>query len=168
MQGKDTTKSTFNQLLKELSDQELLNQICRELDIDKYVKKLMVDKMVALIVLALLRQYKGLREISSCLNDKKINKALNLDSIHASTISRRLASLPTKALETLFVSLRNKHIAKIGLNATNRLFGRLHLIDSSTISLCVSKYRWAEFRETKRCIKLSLPCQSSAASAEKV
>ena len=156
MQGKDTTKSTFNQLLEELSNLELFNRICKELNIDKHVKKLTLDKLVALIVLALLRRYKGLREISSCLNDKKISKALNLNSIHASTISRRLASLPTEVLEKLFVGLRNEHIAKFGLNATNRLLGRLHLIDSSTISLCVSKYRWAEFRETKGGIKLHL------------
>ncbi len=156
MQDKDTTKSTFNQFLEELSDQELLEQLCKELGVDKYVKKLTLDKLLALIALAQLRQYKGLREISSCLNDEEISKAVNLDSIHASTISRRLADVPTEVLETLFLSLRNQCIAKIGLNATEALLGRLHLIDSSTISLCVTKYRWAEFRKTKGGIKVHL------------
>ncbi len=156
MQDKDTTKSTLNQILEELSDQELLEQLCKELGVDKYVKKLTLDKLLALIVLAQLRQYKGLREISSCLNDEEISKTLNLDSIHASTISRRLASVPTEVLETFFVRLRNECIASIGLNATEALLGRLHLIDSSTISLCVTKYRWAEFRKTKGGIKIHL------------
>ncbi|HHU61664.1 MAG TPA: IS4 family transposase [Natronincola sp.] len=156
MQGKDTTKSTLNQLFEELSDQKLLKQLCKELGVDKYVKKLKLDKLLALIALAQLRQYKGLREISSCLNDEEISKALNLDSIHASTISRRLASVPTKMLETFFLRLKNECIANIGLNATEGLLGRLHLIDSSTISLCVTKYRWAEFRRTKGGIKVHL------------
>ena len=156
MQGKDTTKSTLNQLFEELSDQELLKRLCKELGVDKYVKKLKLDKLLALIALAQLRQYKSLREISSCLNDKEISKAVNLKSIHASTISRRLASLPTEALETIFARLRNGCIAKIGLNATEALLGRLHLIDSSTISLCVTKYRWAEFRKTKGGVKVHL------------
>lgn len=156
MYDKDTTKSTFNQFLEELSDQELLEQLCKELDVDKYVKKLKLDKLMALIALAQLRQYKGLREISSCLNDEEISKALNLNSIHASTISRRLTSVPTEALEAIFVSLKNECIAQIGLNATTTLLGRLHLIDSTTISLCVTRYRWAEFRKTKGGIKVHL------------
>ena len=156
MQDKDTTKSTLNQFLEELSDQELLKQLCKELGVDKYVKKLTLDKLLALVVLAQLRQYKGLREISSCLNDEEISKAVNLDSIHASTISRRLANVPTEVLETFFLRLRNECMAKIGLNATEALLGRLHLIDSSTISLCVTKYRWAEFRKTKGGIKIHL------------
>ncbi len=156
MQGKDTTKTTLNQLFEELSDQELLKKLHKELGVDKYVKKLKVDKLLPLIALAQLRQYKGLREISSCLNDKKISKAMNLDSIHASTISRRLAGLPTEALETLFLCSRNECIVQIGLKATEALLGRLHLIDSSTISLCVTKYRWAEFRKTKAGVKVHL------------
>jgi len=156
MQDKDTTKSTLNQFLEELSDQELLEQLCKELGVDKYVKKLTFDKLLALIAIAQLRQYKGLREISSCLNDEEISKALNLDSIHASTISRRLASVPPEALDTFFLRLKNECIAKIGLNATEALLGRLHLIDSSTISLSVTKYRWAEFRSTKGGIKVHL------------
>ena len=156
MQDKDTTKSTLNQFLEELSDQELLKQLCKELGVDKYVKKLTLDKLLTLVVLAQLRQYKGLREISSCLNDEEISKAVNLDSIHASTISRRLANVPTEVLETFFLRLRNECMAKIGLNATEALLGRLHLIDSSTISLCVTKYRWAEFRKTKGGIKIHL------------
>ena len=64
MQDKDTTKSTLNQFLEELSDQELLKQLCKELGVDKYVKKLTLDKLLALVVLAQLRQYEG-REVNT-------------------------------------------------------------------------------------------------------
>lgn len=33
---------------------------------------------------------------------------------------------------------------------------RLYLIDSSTISMCLSLYRWAKFRKTKSGVKLHL------------
>lgn len=32
--------------------------------------------------------------------------------------------------------------------------GKIHLIDSSTISLCLSQYKWADFRKTKAGIKI--------------
>lgn len=156
MQGKDTTKSTLNQLIEQFSDEELLKWLRRQFGVDRYVKKLKVDKLLALIVLAQLRQYKGLREISSCLDDEGISKEVGLKSIHASTISRRLASLPTEALETLFMGLKTRCIAKVGLTATESLLKRLHLIDSSTISMCVTRYKWAEFRKTKGGIKAHL------------
>jgi hypothetical protein len=43
---------------------------------------------------------------------------------------------------------------RLGVRKTNEKLGRIHLIDSSTISLCFMKYRWAEFRKTKAGIKL--------------
>lgn len=156
MQGKDITKSTFMQLIDEISDKELLKQLRKRLGLDSYVKKLKADILLPLIVLAQLRQYTSLQEISSSLNDKAVSSAVGLDSIHSSTISRRLASLPTEALETLFINLKNRCIAKIGLNATDRLFKRLHLIDSTTISLCITRYQWADFRETAAGIKAHL------------
>ena len=156
MCDKDTTKSTLNQLVEGLSAQKFLAKLCKELNVDKHIKKLTCAKLLVLIALAQLNQYKGLREISASLNDEKVSKALNLDSIHASTISRRLADLPTEVLETLFVTLKNESIAKMGLNATNALLKRLHLIDSTTISLCLEKYPWADFRKTKSGVKAHL------------
>ncbi|MEB5452917.1 transposase [Virgibacillus pantothenticus] len=37
--------------------------------------------------------------------------------------------------------------------------GKLHLIDSSTISMCLSGYEWADFRETKSEIKIHTSIQ---------
>ncbi|NLK09163.1 MAG: IS4 family transposase [Firmicutes bacterium] len=156
MQVKDTTRSTFVQLIGEITDKELFEKLRKLLGLDYYVKKLKADILLPLMILAQLRRYSSLKEISSCLDDDAISKALGLDSIHGSTISRRLAALPTEALETLFIELKNKCIAKIGLNAANRLFSRLHLIDSTTISLCVTRYNWADFRETMAGIKAHL------------
>lgn len=36
----------------------------------------------------------------------------------------------------------------------DKALGKLHLIDSSTISMCLSQYEWADFRDTKSGVKL--------------
>lgn len=40
-----------------------------------------------------------------------------------------------------------------GKKRTIETLGPIHLIDSSTISMCLSQYRWAEFRQTKAGVK---------------
>jgi len=65
MQGKDTTKSTFSQLLIAVNQQR---DFLRQQGVDKYVKKLQTHKLLKLLILAQLNQHKGLREISISLN----------------------------------------------------------------------------------------------------
>lgn len=87
---------------------------------------------------------------------KKLSKAIKLNSISFSQVSRKLKDLPLGVLNILFKSLATEIIKDVGVNALNKHLGRIHLIDSSTISLCLSQYRWAEFRKTKGGIKLHL------------
>jgi len=47
-------------------------------------------------------------------------------------------------------------LKETGVNALNDAFQHLHLIDSSTISLCLSDYPWADFRKTTAGVKLHL------------
>ena len=156
MQGKDNTKSTLYQLFEQLSDKEIFGLLYKQLGIDRYVKKLTTEKLLFLIVLAQLKQHNGLREISISIDDDAISRAIGLESISFSQISRRLVSLPTEAFEKLFKHLVTKSIAKTGLKAVEQNLNRLHLIDSSTISLSLTRYPWAEFRGTKSGIKLHL------------
>jgi hypothetical protein len=45
---------------------------------------------------------------------------------------------------------------EMGFKDPIQSIGRIYLIDSSTISLCLSQYRWAHFRKTKAGVKLHL------------
>ncbi len=116
MQGKDTTKSTLNQLARKIANEELVNFVKTQLGVDRYTKKLEFGKFLVLMILAQLRQCKGLREISSYLEDRDVSKTIGLESIHASSLSRRLADLPAEALRHLFFNLKNRCIAQKGLN----------------------------------------------------
>ena len=97
MQGKDNTKSTLYQLFEQFSDKETFRLLHKQLRIDRYVKKLTTEKLLFLIVLAQLKQHKGLREIRIVLNDDVLSRAIGLESISFSQNSKRFPSLPTEA-----------------------------------------------------------------------
>ncbi len=90
------------------------------------------------------------------LNDVELSRALGLDSISASQLSRRLQNLSPTALRILFRYAVWEISKDIGNDAVTRELGRLNLIDSTTISLCLTQYRWAVFRQTKAGLKVHL------------
>ncbi len=153
MQNKDTKESTFFQLYKPICN-EIYQQQLDELAVDKYAKKLKTTQLIELVANAQMEQQDGLRDISSSLNDDELSQAIDLDSISASQISRRLRDLPPQAVQLLLNSNILEVGKEIGFNAITRELGRIYLIDSSTISLCLSKYLWAEYRTSKGGIKL--------------
>jgi len=60
------------------------------------------------------------------------------------------------SLEMIFRQLVANYCYILGIENTNKKLGHLNLIDSTTISLCLSRYPWAEFRRTKSGIKVHL------------
>lgn len=155
MQNKDTIKSTFFQLFSPVYNDNFIQQLA-DLEVDKYVKKLTTVQLIELIVYAQLNQQRGLRDISNSLNNDEFSQAINLDSISAAQLSRRLRELPTSVIQKLFKATIFQTGQKLGFNSLNHQLGRLYLIDSSTISLCLSRYPWAKFRKTKAGVKLHL------------
>ncbi|MBO8168903.1 MAG: DUF4372 domain-containing protein [Thermoanaerobacteraceae bacterium] len=66
MQGKNTTKSTFNQFFSPIF---MYFKQLTDLEVDKYVKKLETVQLIQLIAYAQLEQQRGLRDISNNLNN---------------------------------------------------------------------------------------------------
>lgn len=155
MQGKDTTNSTFDQLFEPIFSQSF-RKLLQKQEVDKYVKKLTALKFIVLIVFAQLEQLKSLREISNSLCNREFSKAIKLDSISFSQISRKLRSMMLETVQFLFQDLVRQVGIQTGFKPIRQELGRLYLIDSSIISLCVTRYRWANFRETKSGIKIHL------------
>ncbi|HAU30702.1 MAG TPA: IS4 family transposase, partial [Desulfotomaculum sp.] len=58
MQDKDTTKSTFIQLFKPILSKHFLKRI-KDLNADKYIKKLKTMQLIELIALAQIEQKRG-------------------------------------------------------------------------------------------------------------
>lgn len=155
MKGKGTKKSTFFQLFGPIFSPKFQN-LLQSLEVDKYVKKLTAYKFVILIILSQLEEYACLREISNSLNSKELSNAIELPSISSSQVSRKLRSLPLQAAQSLFRDLVLQAGRQMGFPSIMKNLGRLYLIDSSVISLSLTRYLWACFRKTKSGIKLHL------------
>jgi hypothetical protein len=120
------------------------------------MKKMSTLQLIELLTNAQLTQAPALRDISNSLNNEDLSQEMELDSIAASTISRRLRWLRTEVLQMLFKSLVTHFGRKNGFANIEKQLGHIYLIDSTTISLCLTKYPWAEFRKTKSGVKAHL------------
>ena len=155
MQDKNTTESTFFQLLGPILSQELWQKISNNVAfIDKYAKKLGTVQLVQLVMNAEMQHYGSLAEISNSLNEDEFAKAIHLESISTSQISRRFREMSTDVAGIIHKSVVQTLGLKLGYNALRQSLGRLYLIDASTISLCLTQYLWADFRKTKGGVKL--------------
>lgn len=152
---KDTINTTVFQLFRLLFSKKFFEYLT-EVDVDRYVKKLFTTQLLGLLISAHLKKHEGLRVISDSLNAEDMKQAFMLDSISASQISRRLKKLPSEVLQVLFRDVIQQYQLKLGSNQLRKTLGRLYLIDSSTISMCLSLSKWAVFRKSKGGIKLHL------------
>jgi len=155
MQGKDTTKTTFDQLFEPVFSKSF-SRLLHQLEVDKYVKKLTAAKFIILMVFAQLEQLQSLREISGTLQNKSLRRAIDLESISFSQLSRKLKNTVLETVQSLFKDLVRQVGIETGFKPIRQELGRLYLIDSSVVSLCLSRYRWAKFRKTKSGIKVHL------------
>jgi len=155
MQDKNTTESTFFQLLEPILSRGLWQKISKKVEsVDKYVKKLKTVQLVQLVMNAEMQQYTSLDEISNSLNEDAFAKAIHLESISTSQISRRFREMSTDVAGIIHKSVVQTLGLKQGYTALRQSLGRLYLIDASTITLCLSQYLWADFRKTKGGVKL--------------
>jgi hypothetical protein len=155
MQDKNITESTFFQLLEPILSQDLWQKVSKKVSsVDKYAKKLKTVQLVQLVMNAEMQQYSSLAEISNSLNDDAFAKAIHLESISTSQISRRFRDMSTDVADIIHKSVVQTLGVELGFSTLRQSLGRLYLIDASTISLCLSQYLWADFRTTKSGVKL--------------
>lgn len=122
---------------------------------DRYVKKCDTVKTIKTFLYAQLHEIGNLGRISDQVNRKiDVQEAVGLESIHKSTLSRKMCSLNPEILHTILCHLIQKLRLEYGISTANRLTGRIHLIDSSTLSMSLSGSPWASFRSTKGGVKL--------------
>ncbi|KGT72729.1 hypothetical protein MA20_48560, partial [Bradyrhizobium japonicum] len=151
---KDTTKSTFTEYLSPLHPEFLLKQITK-FGLDRYTKKLDTMTFSKLLIFAQIKSIGSLADISLELRtNEELQQEIGLDSISASQLSRKLRESCPELYEATFGQMVQQIHRDMGFRKGTESLGRLNLIDASTISLCLTKYRWAEFRNTKAGIKL--------------
>jgi Transposase DDE domain/Domain of unknown function (DUF4372) len=151
---KDTRFSSFGKWVAPLNSQIIHNWHCTS-RLDSYVKKL--DTLIFLLIFieAQLNQRKGLRAIMrEVQNNEDFQKALGITSISASQLSRKNNNLDPEVLQAILCDLMTE-LYRLRSPVSAHL-GIVKVIDSTTMSLCLSKYKWATFRKTKAGVKLHL------------
>ncbi|MDE3837791.1 hypothetical protein C0966_11110 [Bacillus methanolicus] len=151
---KNTIKTVFKEYIQPMDEKVFLKMI-DQMKLDKYVKKLDSLTFTKLFIYAQLKQLDSLKKISfKVKNKKKLQKELGLKSISKSQLSRKLSDLPPEIFEVILHHLVEQIYREFGKEKGDDLLGKIHLIDSTTISLCLSQYRWADFRNTKAGVKI--------------
>jgi IS4 transposase len=150
---KNTLFSSFGKWVEPINTLDFQDQVVA-LEQDKYVKKLTTKAYLLLMLHAQLHEKESLRAISDGLLDEEFQSELGLDSISASQLSRKNNEVDTSLLSQLFLEL----VHKIQAHKQHRIPKGmpLKIIDSSTIPLNLTHYKWAEFRRTKSGVKLHL------------
>jgi hypothetical protein len=150
---KNTLFSSFGKWVAPINSLKFQEKV-EELQQDKYVKKLTTKAYILLFLHAQLQQREGLREIADDALNSDFQQVLDFTSISASQLSRKNNQVDPSILEDVFLKL----VQQIQSYSTHRMgaINNLKVIDSTTISLCLSKYKWAKFRKTKAGIKLHL------------
>ncbi|QAV15015.1 IS4 family transposase [Brevibacillus agri] len=150
---KNTLFSSFGKYISPINIVKFQQRI-DETDQDKYVKKLTTKAYLLLFLHAQLQQREGLRAIADDVLSKKFQQELGLSSISPAQLSRKNNRVDPALLEEIFVDL----VGQIQRHSGNTYSLRkdMKIIDSTTIGLCLQKYKWATFRKTKAGIKLHL------------
>ncbi|PLR80423.1 hypothetical protein CVD25_19030 [Bacillus canaveralius] len=151
---KNNIKSVFKEYIQP-AEMKVISKIIEQMNVDKYVKKLDSLSFIKLFIYAQLKQLPSLKKISfKVRHRKKLQKELGLKSISKSQLSRKLSGLPPDIFQAILQHLIQQIHREFGKEKGNNLLGKIHLIDSTTISFCLSQYRWADFRNTKAGVKI--------------
>ncbi|MGG4145527.1 IS4 family transposase [Paenibacillus algorifonticola] len=120
---------------------------------DKYTKKLTTTAYLKLFLLAQLQNREGLRHIADDVLGEDLQRELGLTSISASQLSRKHKQVDPELLRHVFERLAGQVLSRQGTVAHRH---KIKIIDSTTVTLCLQKFKWAEFRKTKAGIKIHM------------
>ncbi|NHN35661.1 IS4 family transposase [Paenibacillus agricola] len=147
---KNTLFSSFGKWISPICAKTFTERVAQG-EQDKYVKKFTTYAYLKLFLHAQIQQRDGLREIAADVLCKDFQQELGLPSISASQLSRKHNQVDSALLEQVFMEL----VLRIRQStAPSSLRKDFRIIDSTTIGLCLQKYKWAEFRKTKAGVKL--------------
>jgi hypothetical protein len=147
---KNTLFSSFGKWLAPICTKTFIDRVT-EIGQDKYVKKLTTLAYFKLFLHAQLKGSDGLREIADDVLCEKFQRELGLGSISASQLSRKHNQVDPGILEKVFSTLVQHICSQASLSSSRK---KVKIIDSTTIALCLQKYKWATFRKSKAGIKV--------------
>lgn len=150
----NTIKTVFKEYIHPL-DSKVVQKMVDHAQLDRYVKKLDCLSFTNLFIYAQLKGLRSLGRISDQVKRKKtVQRHIGIQSISKSQLSRKLGDIPSEIFETIMQHLVQKLHQIYGPKKADQLLGKIHLIDSSTLSMCLGQHVWADFRNTKAGVKM--------------
>ncbi|WP_408956041.1 IS4 family transposase [Natroniella sp. ANB-PHB2] len=139
--------------LLDVIDRKFLKGLIDKYNSDYKVHKLTTEVHLLYLLYFHLTKKESLEDfICDLENNNQLNRTL--PKISKSQLSRKNESRPHEIFFEIFQHLFDKLNANKGLQETLKEIGFVKILDSSTISLCLSLFPWAKFRSTKGGIKL--------------
>lgn len=121
---------------------------------DRYAKKLRGGNTILLFLEAMLRRRPGLDAIAEHLRSAPwMQEWLQLPSIHASSLHRKLETLPTDSLQAL-VEQAMAELAEAYQNDSLAKLGPLAAVDATTISIGAKRGEWAYVQPGQHAVNL--------------
>src|SRR5690625_1615290 len=149
---KNRLKTSFCKWISPINFKNLYEQV-QLLNQDYYTKKLTTEAYLKLMLFSQLHETESLHAMSDALLDDDLQKALGIESISASQLSRKNNEINPSILANLFLDL----VTQIqGFHVEKKTESQLKIIDSTTLPLNLTHYEWAKFRKTKAGVKLHL------------
>jgi len=147
------TKMTINKWFSLIKLENLSSSSQKSIqDFNRYAKKLTFIKVLKLFLFAINEETESLRHLDQQLVHPKLKKAIKVDTVSYSQLSRALKALDTSVLLEIFNQLLERVHQKTHISSQRKIY----LVDSSTFSFSKASYPWANFRPTKSGIKLHL------------
>lgn len=118
-------------------------------------KKLTVSKCSKLIMASQLAKWDSFDQISRALRTSdELQESLELPSISASQLSRRLRTLPTEMFEALFLEIIGKVKSAVPMACSK--IGPIRIIDSTCLKLPATLANWAYVNRKRTQVKIHL------------
>jgi len=154
----------ITQIVQEVNRYDFKKQVS-EYDGDRKVSKLKCFGILVAMIYTHLKTNRTLRDIvigfQAALGSFY---HLGLKSLKRSTISDALRNRPAEVYEKFYYSL----LSSLNRSDRRQKGMKINLIDSTTISLCLEKFDWANYRKKKGGIKLHVMLDSETKLAEQV
>ncbi|WP_281098763.1 IS4 family transposase [Halobacteroides halobius] len=139
--------------LLDVIDENFLKSLINKYNADYKVHKLTTEVHLLYLLYFHLTKKESLEDfVSDLKNNKQLNKVL--PKISKSQLSRKNEDKTYKIFFEIFQHLFDKLTSNKGLKKALKEIGSVKILDSSTVSLCLSLFPWAKFRSTKGGIKL--------------
>ena len=154
----------FAQVLQEVNRYDFKNQVSKN-NGDYKVQSFFCYDLLVTMLSSQIKKKDSTRNIISGLESMSSDLYhLGISGVKRTTLSNALNTRPAKVFEDYFYSL----LEELPRRQKRKFIRKINILDSTTISFCLSKFNWAKYKSTKGGIKLHTMIDFDSLIPEKV